>query len=154
MKQNRGKPKKWDWICSGGLILSGLLLQLPFVPELLRERLSPALFMSGAILLLLMWRKTEKFEDLPLEEQRELERRDRDERGQLIYEKTAWLCWRGETLLMCAALILFLLFFDSIPLFSGMDYRSFRQINFWIMILWWARLLIFELIRWLMDRKY
>ena len=78
MKQVNGKPKKWQWMLSVGLILTGLLLQLPPFPGVLRDRLAPPLLISGFVVLLVLWRRVEKFEDLPLEEQKEREREDRD----------------------------------------------------------------------------
>lgn len=150
MKQVNGKPKKWQWMLSVGLILTGLLLQLPPFPGVLRDRLAPPLLMSGFVVLLVLWRRVEKFEDLPLEEQKEREREDRDERNQMIYEKAAWRCWQGETVLFIAAYILAGLFWEKIPVINQTSPRIFSL----LLLLYWIRILIFELVRWWMNRKY
>lgn len=154
MKQVNGKPKKWQWILAAGLLLAGLALLLPQIPQVLRDRLAPALLLSGFCGLLILWRWTEKFEDLPVEEQKERERADRDERNQALYEKAAWRCWQGETAVLLAALILFCLFGDGISPLRDLDYRILLRIIRLSMLLFWIRLLIFEAVRWWMNRKY
>lgn len=150
MKQNRGKPSKGLWAMCLGLILTGLLLLLPVFPEYLRERLPPVLVMSGFFALLVLWRRKEKYDDLSPEEQKELDREDRDERNQMIYEKTACHCWRGETALFFITYLAAALFWDIIPALRQIDYRIFS----WILLIYWVRILIFGLVRWLLNRKY
>ena len=43
MKQVNGKPKRWQWMLAAGLLLAGLVLQLPLISQVLRGRLAPAL---------------------------------------------------------------------------------------------------------------
>lgn len=150
MKQNRGKPSKGLWAACLGLILVGLLFLLPVFPEYLRERLPPVLVMSGFFALLLLWRQKEKYDDLPPEKQKELDRENRDERNQMVYEKTAWRCWQGETVLFFTTYLAVLLFWDKIPVLGQLDYRIFS----WVLPVLWVRILIFELVRWWLNRKY
>lgn len=150
MKQNRGKPSKGLWVMCLGLILTGLLFLLPVFPEYLRERLPPVLVMSGFFALLVLWRRKEKYDDLPPEEQKELDREDRDERNQMIYEKTAWRCWQGETALFLVVYLAAALFWEKIPVLNQVDYRIYS----WGLMIYWVRILIFEGVRWWMNRKY
>ena len=150
MKQVNGKPKKWQWLLCLGMIGTGFLLQLPIFPAELGDRLSPVLAISGLGILLLLWRRKEKYDDLPREEQRKLDRRDRDERNQMLYEKAAWRCWQGETMLFFLSYILLALFADKISFLAHVDYRIFS----WILLAYWVRVLIFELVRWRLGRKY
>lgn len=153
MKQVNGKPKRWQWMLAAGLLLAGLVLQLPLISQVLRGRLAPALLLCGVCELLILWRRTEKFEDLPVEEQKERERADRDERNQVLYEKAAWRCWQVETVVFAAAGILFCLFGDRLILFRE-DWRAMNRIIRWLLLLYWVRILIFEGVRWWMNRKY
>lgn len=150
MKQVNGKPKRWHWILCLGMIGAGLLLLTPVFPEELGNRLSQVLVVSGFLVLLVLWRRKEKYEDLPLEKQKELDREDRDERNQMIYEKTAWRCWQGETVLFVLAYLVLALFADKISFLAHVNYRIFS----WILLAYWVRLLLFELVRWWMNRKY
>lgn len=144
MKQIKGKPTKWQWALAAGMTLAGLLLMLPFFPEAIHERLSPILTVAGSIVLVMLFYRKEKYDDLPLAEQKERDREDRDERNQMLFEKTSWLCWQGETILFVAAFIISILFIDSID----------RRIWQLFLLFYWIRSLIFELIRWLMSKKY
>lgn len=150
MKQRRGKPSRLQWIMSLVLILAGLLFSLPVFPEELRRSLPQALFVPGFVVLLVLWRQKEKYDDLPLEERKELDRENRDERNRMIYEKTAWCCWQGETILLIAAFFLMVLFMDKVDFLKQL--RS-RDMNL-IFLLYWLRILIFELARWWMNQKY
>ena len=78
MKQRRGKPSRLQWIMSLVLILAGLLFSLPVFPEEIRRSLPQALFVPGFVVLLVLWRQKEKYDDLPLEERKELDRENRD----------------------------------------------------------------------------
>ena len=127
MKQRRGKPSRLQWIMSLVLILAGLLFSLPVFPEEIRRSLPQA-----------------------LEERKELDRENRDERNRMIYEKTAWCCWQGETILLIAAFFLMVLFMDKVDFLKQL--RS-RDMNL-IFLLYWLRILIFELARWWMNQKY
>ena len=90
MKHSRGKPKKWEWAAIAGLTLGGLLLRFPAVPEPLRERLAVILFSSGVLLAVIALWSWDRFQDLPFEEQKELERADRmDERKRMLRERAA-----------------------------------------------------------------
>ena len=135
---------------AAALIVSGALLQMSVFPEVLRVRLAPALLGSGICVLLILWRSAEVYADLPLEEQKELDRQDRDERNQMILEKTAWRCWQGETVVLAVAYIFLALFLEKIPVLNQLDYRIFSL----ALTAYWIRILIFELVRWLMQRKY
>ena len=145
MKHSRGKPKKWEWAAIIGLTLGGLLLRLPFVPEPLRERLAVILFSSGVLLAVVALWSWDRFQDLPFEEQQELERADRmDERKRMLRERAAWLSWQVETGVLAVGLLSIVVFFEHVTLafFHG------------ALILWWVRLLAFELFRWLLEKKY
>lgn len=150
MRQRKGKPSRRDWGMAAALIVSGALLQMSVFPEVLRVRLAPALLGSGICVLLILWRSAEVYADLPLEEQKELDRQDRDERNQMILEKTAWRCWQGETVVLAVAYIFLALFLEKIPVLNQLDYRIFSL----ALTAYWVRILIFELVRWLMQRKY
>lgn len=150
MKQIKGKPARWQWITSLGLIVTGLLFLLPIFPDDIRDRMPELLAIPGFVVLLFLWRRKEKYEDLPLEEQRELDLEDRDERNQMIYEKAAWRCWQGETVLFCVAYLVLLLFWDKVPALSQLDYRIFS----WFLPVYWIRILFFELVRWWLNRRY
>ena len=76
MKHSRGKPKKWEWAAIAGLTLGGLLLRFPAVPEPLRERLAVILFSSGVLLAVIALWSWDRFQDLPFEEQKELEEKE------------------------------------------------------------------------------
>lgn len=150
MKQVNGKPRRWQWVLCLGMIGTGLLLLTPVFPEELGNRLSEVLVVSGFLVLLVLWRRKEKYEDLSPEEQRELDLQDQDERNQVIYEKTAWRCWQGETVLFLLAYVVLALFADKIGFLASVDYRIFS----WVLLAYWVRILIFELVRWWMNRKY
>ena len=145
MKQRRGKPSRLQWIMSLVLILAGLLFSLPVFPEVLRRSLPQALFVPGFVVLLVLWRQKEKYDDLPLEEQKELERADRmDERKRMLRERAAWLSWQVETGVLAVGMLSFVVFTKraSLAFFHG------------VLILWWARMLAFGLFRWLLEKKY
>lgn len=145
MRRSKGKPKKWEWSLALGMTVGGLLLRLPFVPEPLRERLAIILFPTGILLALLLVWQLERFADLPPEEQRELERADRvDERKRMLRGQAAWLSWQVETAAGLIALIAVVVFSEDISLtfFYG------------VLILWWVRLLMFELFHWWLEKKY
>ncbi|MCI9156804.1 MAG: hypothetical protein HFF44_07695 [Lawsonibacter sp.] len=146
MKQRRGKPSRLQWVMSLALILAGLFFALPVFPEEIRDNLPHLLVIPGFVVLLFLWRQKEKYDDLPLEEQRKLDLEDQDERNQMIYEKAAWRCWQGETVLLISSAILL------IPLKNlwQLNYKVFNLILF----LFWGRILIFEGVRWWMNRKY
>ena len=95
-----------------------------------------------------MWRRKEKYDDLPLEEQRKLDLEDQDERNQMIYEKAALRCWQGETVLMIAGLIL------AIPLRNLWQLELGYKVFYLVLLLYWVRILVFEGVRWWMNRKY
>ena len=69
MKQIKGKPSRWQWIMSLGLIVAGLFLALPVFPEEIRDNIPHLLVVPGFVVLLFLWRRKEKYDDLPLEEQ-------------------------------------------------------------------------------------
>lgn len=145
MKYSRGKPKKWEWAAIAGLTLGGLLLRFPAVPEPLRERLAVILFSSGVLLAVIALWSWDRFQDLPFEEQKELERADRmDERKRMLRERAAWLSWQVETGVLAVGMLSFVVFTKraSLAFFHG------------VLILWWARMLAFGLFRWLLEKKY
>ena len=145
MRHSKGKPKKWQWAAIIGLTLGGLLLRLPVVPEPLRERLAVILFSSGVLLAVIALWRWDRFQDLPFEEQQELEREDRvDERKRMLRERAAWLSWQVETGVFAVGMISVVVFTEraSLAFFHG------------ALILWWARLLAFELFHWWLEKKY
>ncbi len=148
MKQIKGKPSRWQWIMSLGLIVAGLLLALPVFPEEIRDNIPHLLVVPGFVVLLFLWRRKEKYDDLPLEEQRKLDLEDQDERNQMIYEKAALRCWQGETVLMIAGLIL------AIPLRNLWQLELGYKVFYLVLLLYWVRILVFEGVRWWMNRRY
>ena len=40
MRSSVRKPSKWMWLAGGALVIAGILVGLPAVPAILRERLS------------------------------------------------------------------------------------------------------------------
>ena len=79
------------------------------------------------------------------QEQKELERADRmDERKRMLRERAAWLSWQVETGVLAVGMLSFVVFTKraSLAFFHG------------VLILWWARMLAFELFRWLLEKKY
>ena len=65
MKQIKGKPSRWQWIMSLGLIVAGLFLALPVFPEEIRDNIPHLLVVPGFVVLLFLWRRKEKYDDLP-----------------------------------------------------------------------------------------
>ena len=145
MRKSRGKPKRWEWALALGMMAAGLLLELPFVPEPLRGRLAAVLLPTGLVLFLILFWQKERFEDLPYEEQRELEREDRvDERSKMLRGRAAWLSWQVETAVLMGGLVAIAVFFEDF------DLNMFRG----LLMLWWLRLLLFEAFQWRMEKKY
>ena len=145
MRKSRGKPKKWEWALALGMILTGLLLELPFVPELLRGRLAAILLPTGLVFFLVLFCQKERYEDLPCEEQKEMDREERvDERGRMLRGRAAWLSWQVETVLLLVGLLAVVVFFEDF------DLDVFRG----LLLLWWLRLLMIEFFRWRLEKKY
>lgn len=142
MRPSVQKPTKWDMALAVGLLAAGPLLALPIFPNALGERLSPALFISGILALLILWRQSERFQELPPEEQRDAEHARRDERIQMIRDRAAWRCFQAEDALLLAAGILIVALSEH--------YRFGHA----LLLVFWSRRLLFEAVRWWLNRKY
>ena len=142
MKPTRGKPKKWQWATAAGFLLAGLLLLPPFVPAFLREKL-PHIFLSvGLILLLATIFQNVYYKNLPIDEQKERDREDRDERATMVHMRSASILMDVETGLMVVLLIVYGVYWDNWEICSLLLW-----INFF-------RIFAIEFSRWLVNRKY
>lgn len=147
----RAKPPKWGWSLCLGMVVAGAALLPPFFPDVLRERLSQILIVSGFAALLILWRQKEVYEDLPWEEQQELERENRlDERKVMLRGRAAWLAWQAETVLLLIGYAAVVLVWDRIDFLRALPNWAFST----LLLFYWFRVLFYELIHWWLNRKY
>lgn len=142
MRSHRRKPTKWDVLLAVGLSAGGLLLALPVFPAFLSQRLTVPLFISGIMILFIIWRQYETYEDLPEEERQDAKYEKQDERSIMIQTRAAWRYFQTETVLMVLGIVLIVLFAD--------DYRVIQG----VMVVFWVRVLLYEAIRWWINRKF
>ena len=142
MRPSKQKPAKWMWALAAGVLAAGFLLGLPFAPAVLRERLSAGLMLGGGAILAVLFFRREHYRELPLEEQRDLDAQDGDERIQMIRTRAAWRCAQAEDVAPTAAAVLYAAFVD--PVLA-------RNIPFWMLM---ARQLATEALCWYFERKY
>lgn len=142
MRQHYGKPSKWDWTLAAGALLAGLLLLLPFVPALLREKLPVVLIPVGVGLLVMNAFSLAYYKSLPEEEQKERSRADRDERNDMIRGKAACVVLDLETGLWVVLLFVYGLYQENRDIFT---------LLIWVNL---VRICAIGLTRWWVSRKY
>ena len=142
MRQRYGKPSKWDWTLAAGALLAGLLLLLPFVPALLREKLPVVLIPVGVGLLVMNAFSLAYYKSLPEEEQKERSRADRDERNDMIRGEAAWGVLDLGTGLWVVLLFVYGLYQENRDIFT---------LLIWVNLF---RICAIGLTRWWVSRKY
>ena len=142
MRSSVRKPSKWMWLAGGALVSAGILVGLPAVPAILRERLSGGLFLGGILVLVFCFFRREQYRELPPEERRDADCEAQDERYQMIRGRAAWYCGRVEDVVLVAASVLWLAYVDPTLL---------HNIPYWFLL---GRRMVLEGIQWYLERKY
>lgn len=101
MKGSKKKPTKWEWYLPVPFLAVGIILL--FTPW--RDR-APYLISAGVGFLWGLNARRRSYLNLPEADQKRADREDRDERNLMLRDRTSWLCWQGESVLLGAGLFL------------------------------------------------
>lgn len=83
------------------------------------------------------------YRELSPDEQKEIDREERDERNRMLQERTSWLCWQGETVL-----------FTVCFLFVSFVFELGSSVLLLVCGLYVARWWIYEAVYRRLDKKY
>ena len=142
MKSRRGKTKWEDLLSIILLMLIGLMHSTQYLPQAARGLLRTASLPLMGVILVVSWYQSEKYNHLPPEERRDLDRQWEDERGVMVQRQAVHFCWQVE---------IWLLFGLYIPITFGMGRQDLATVVFELMIL---RSVFFYAVRWWFNRKY
>lgn len=84
------------------------------------------------------------YHKLSPEEQRDVDREERDERNLMLRDRAAWLCWQGEEIVFAAAVFVFLCVTDKVS----------WHVLLLIGLFWIIHTLAYAVIRRQLDKKY
>ena len=118
------------------LLVLGIYNTAPFIPPSLRRTLEPFLFPVLVLVLLVNWYHASKHS------KEDIRREQRDERSQMILEKSVWYCHQAESGILLGLYAIF-----TLPLH---EYET-AGILLWVLI---GRNLLAFSIRWWLNRKY
>lgn len=138
MKKSKRSPKKWEWYLPAAIFVIGAALLLtPWRHKAMRVI---AIGIGFQCALNIRWNN---YRELSPDEQKEMDREERDERSRMLRERTSWLCWQGETVLftVCFLFVSFVFELDSSVLLL-------------VCGLYAARWLIYETVYRRLNKKY
>ena len=138
----RGKTKGEDLLSVLLLLLVGLIHGAQFLPGAMGKVLKTISLPLLTLFLVVSWYQSEKYNNLPPEEQRDLDRQWEDERGRMVERQAAYVCRRAEDFLLVGLYCLFN---------WKMGQPDAASVVFLFMVL---RLILFFAVRWWLNRKY
>ncbi len=101
MKKSYRNPKKWEWYLPAVIFVIGAALLL--TPWRHRAVRVIAIGIGLKCGLNIRWNN---YRELSPNEQKEMDREERDERNRMLQERASWLCWQGETVLLTVCFLL------------------------------------------------
>ncbi len=138
MKKSYRNPKKWEWYLPAAIFVIGTVLFLtPWKDRAMRVI---AIGIGLKCALNIRWNN---YRGLSPDEQKQIDREERDERNRMLRERASWLCWQGERALftVCFLTAAFVLDLESSVLYL-------------VCLLYVARELIYEAVYRRLDKKY
>ena len=138
----RGKTKGEDLLSVLLLLLVGLIHGAQFLPGAMGKVLKTISLPLLTLFLVVSWYQSEKYNNLPPEEQRDLDRQWEDERGRMVERQAAYVCRRAGGFLLVGLYCLFN---------WKMGQPDAASVVFLFMVL---RLILFFAVRWWLNRKY
>ena len=139
MKKSQRNPKKWEWYLPVLFLAAGIVLL--FTPW---RRSSGQMFAIAVGLKCGLNIRWNNYHKLSPEEQRDVDREERDERNLMLRDRAAWLCWQGEEIVFAAAVFVFLCVTDKVS----------WHVLLLIGLFWIIHTLAYAVIRRQLDKKY
>ena len=132
MKKSQRIPRKWDWYTCAMFVLTGIAL----IPTPWNEASSNLIAIGVELFIgcMLQW---QSYRSLPDEAQKRTDREVRDERNQMLRDRTGWLCWQAESLLFGpVAVIVIALTKHNEVVFLILGVLILRPLTEWA-VYWW-----------------
>ena len=118
------------------LLVLGILNAAPFISPSQRRVLDPFLILALLLVIFVSWYHERKHG------KEDIQREQRDERNQMILEKSIWYCHQAESGILLGLYAVLVLFLDEYEI---------ANILLWVLI---GRNLLAFVIRWWLNRKY